>query len=179
METRVTLFSQPCMLRGPFDESVLKGVHAISPERIPPPESRDQTEEALKLVEAQTSTPKILEKYRDALTLKLKAELAFFKGVAEAKRDGKIEPLLASTKAVQDSAQYLRFESEAKKLFAKKKLAAFEKDGLEELHGLFSETSVPLPEEEFHRAIQKAGIQYACTMEPEDDSNTSRNLSGN
>src|ERR1700679_2235712 len=35
-EIHVSLFGQPCVLNGPFDETALKAIHAISPEQVYP-----------------------------------------------------------------------------------------------------------------------------------------------
>lgn len=35
-EMKVTLFGQPCTLKGPVDEKALRAIHSLSPEQVSP-----------------------------------------------------------------------------------------------------------------------------------------------
>src|SRR4051812_48584746 len=93
-ETRVTLFGQSCLLTGPVSEANLKAIHAISPAQMPAGQSAESVRKSLEKIKATSEIPSALEPYRDRLTKRFEAQLAYFDGLASAKKLGKVELLL-------------------------------------------------------------------------------------
>ena len=184
-ETRVpvTLFGQPCVLKGPLDEKTLKAVHAISPEQIAPPftssRTREQTRRAIEHLRETTGLPSGLDRYRDQLGSELKAQLAFLEGLESARRAGNGSPLVTAAKAYVKPSREKEFEALAAKFPARGSQQA---TVLEQLFDFYSDawqTDAPEgSEEEFHRAIRKLGIQYVCNFDSGDDSGGSEDDGG-
>src|SRR5688572_6268907 len=108
-ETRVHLFGQPCMLSGPPAEDILKAIHSISPEQMPPSPSGDQVRTLLDRMKKIAGIPPALDRYREQLTRRLEAQAAFHDGVAAAKKAGKPEPLLEAVKTFLDPKRATKF----------------------------------------------------------------------
>jgi hypothetical protein len=167
-EIKVTLFGQPCTLQGPLDESVLRSIHAISPEQIYPTfslQTKPTTIEQAILKLRGNSFHGDLDSYKDRLEKRLQAEDAFLTGLQDTQRVGKTESLLANAKKFIPDSKQKSFETLAKKLDAKDLTAAQRKETLDQLFESYSETMPSDPEEEFHSVIHRMKVQYLCTFE--------------
>jgi hypothetical protein len=168
---RVRLFGQPCLLQGPtrgtIDERALKAIHALSPEQLYPERENTltgaSTRRALEKLRAANGIPSGLDRYRERLGKRLEAQLALLEAIEKARKDGKAAPLLATAKANLKGTKLTEFEAAAKKAEAAHTLA--KADTQDTLFDLYSDGIEPDPEEEFHRAIQRMGVQYACSFE--------------
>lgn len=184
-ELEVTLFDQPCFLRGPLNKNTLKLIHSISPEQIEPDlnikgplkDSTEKIRKSLERMKTLSSTasasgvtiPTQLEIYRERMTKRLEAELAFFDGLDAAKKTGKAGAMLELTsrhtrgKAVKD------YETRVKKLEIKKFASGRGDDALEQLFEAYDQAIEPDPQEDFHRAIKRMSVRYDCTFEEESE----------
>jgi hypothetical protein len=166
-EIRVALFGQPCSLQGPADEQTLRVIHSLSPDQLYP--SRESvltslsTKRSLEKLRAITGTPPALDRYRERLTKRLEAQLALLTAFESLRKDHKSAPVIAAGKAHLNARRSKEFERAVKKAEASKTLA--KNDTLDSLFDSFSDGIEADPEEEFHRSIQRMGIQYACTFE--------------
>lgn len=170
-EIQVTLFGQPCTMSGPFPRPSLTLLHEISPEKIPPDLSVDQ----MKRVRAKTGNlkgmPMPIEQYRDHLRKRLSAKIAIEEAIAQAKKakDARkgLDTALTNLKEHVSPLQYPGFADASRK--------AFESAGSawsEGFAGFFRErfdgVIQPDTEEEFHKAIRIAKIQYVCVFDDGD-----------
>jgi hypothetical protein len=160
-EIRVSLFDQPCQMSGPVDQASLKAIHSISPAQLPLVENRARAQESLDKVRAAKDVPAWLDPYRKNLMKRLEAQLAYYDALAAAKKSGKAGPLLEAVKKHLPEKRYPEFEAAATKLEATK----FAEPGAQRLTDSYNELIQPDPEEEFHRAIGRAKVKYACTFE--------------
>ncbi|HUP56326.1 MAG TPA: hypothetical protein VM598_02665 [Bdellovibrionota bacterium] len=165
----VTLFGQPCVLEGPLGAVELKAIHSISPEEICTPFSSertiDETRKSMDRLKSTTGLPSGLDRYRERLTKRLKAELAFLEGLAEARRKKSVQPLLVATQEfIVSPRKRTELENSAKAFVA----AA---DGTNrwqqqtQLFDVYNEAIEAKPEDEFHRAIRTMNVQYTCSFE--------------
>lgn len=168
-EITVSLFGQNCTLSGPFPESVLKSVHAISPEQIPIEQTPETLKKNAQKVRAAKEVPPLLEHYRDQLLKHLSARVAFQDGLAVAKKSNQSAPLIEATRESLDSAKSADFATLVKSLEAKEKPSAWSAPTTEHLLSAYETMIEPRPEEEFHRAIQRSNIRYNCAFEESDD----------
>jgi hypothetical protein len=161
-EIRVTLFGQPCLLSGPLDEGTLRTIHAISPEKTPAPETADQARQLLeRLRKLPAGVPSALDRYREKLGKRVAAQLAYFEGLAGARKNGgKADALLAATREHLIGGKRAK---EFEELARKTDLGGAA--GEEALSLAYSEAIEPSPEEEFHRAIQRLNVRYTCSFE--------------
>jgi hypothetical protein len=173
-EMKVTLFGQPCMLKGPVDDSVLKAIHAISPEQAIPDFTLEESKfkAALEAVNKASGLPSALDHYKEKLTLRLQAEEGFLEGLQAAKKSGSMEQLLAVTKKFRQAKPSRVFEKAARAFPVKdlaKNSGSTITDSLQELFDSYSDCIEQDPEEEFHRAIRLIKVQYACTFEENEE----------
>jgi hypothetical protein len=156
-EIRVTLFGQPCVLEGPSEPGELQLIHSISPEQIYPngtPTLAASSAASLKAALAKLEKggmPAQLDHYRDRLTRRLEAQVAFVTAADAAKKQKK--PALVDKAVAQGCKGAL------------KKKAALTSEALESLFEAYNDCIEAEPEEDFHRAIQKMGIQYSCAFD--------------
>lgn len=165
---RVTLFGQPCMLEGPVETSVLKTVHAISPEQVyptfEPGEKSTTVKSALEKLRTAKEVPNGLELYREQLGKRLENQAIFLSSLEESQRQKKPELLLTGVKPFFSDGRYKVFEGTAKKLDGNLS-AGQRKEVLEQLFTSFSDILPSDPEDEFHKAIHRMKIQYVCSFE--------------
>lgn len=169
-EIQVTLFGQPCIMSGPFTRPTLSLLHEISPEKIPP----TATVDLMKKVRAKTtllkSIPFSLEQYRDHLRKRLSAKIAMEEALAGAKKskpqEGRraLDSLLKNLKEHISSLQYPAFEAATKKSF-EANAAVWNDFFIEPLRERYDSAIQPETEEEFHKAIRTAKIQYICVFD--------------
>jgi hypothetical protein len=163
----VSLFGQPCDLQGPVDEPTLKLIHSLSPEQLYPPQdtplSSEPTRRALDRLKAATHVPAALDLYRERLSKRLEAQLAFLNGVDSYRKDHKLAALLAAGRAYLSGKRQRDFEASLKKAEAARTLAG--RGGFDPIFDSYNEGIEADPEEEFHRAIQRLKVQYACSFE--------------
>jgi hypothetical protein len=170
-QIRVTLFGQPCALRGPFDESTLKAIHAISPEQAYSIRTAEDAEETTsaevkqsldKISKPPLTPPAGLDRYRQRLAIRLRQLEDFFQG-AEAARKTRSPSELIETGGLYLKGQEARSFSELAERFAEtpKTDVAIKA----RLFDLYSSAIEPDPEEEFHLAIQRLNVSYSCAFD--------------
>jgi hypothetical protein len=166
-EIRITLFGQPCLLQGPLDEKALRTVHSLSPDQLYPARENTlaagPTRRALEKLRGTTGAPAGLDRYRERLAKRLEAQLLLLTAIETSRADGKAASLLAASKAKLSGKRQKEFDAAAKKAETAKTLTKAET--LDALFDSFSDGIEPDPEEEFHRSIQRMGVQYACSFE--------------
>lgn len=172
-EIQVTLFGQPCVMNGPFPRASLSLLHEMSPEKLPP----DLTLEQMKRIRTRTSDlkemPLSIEQYRDHLRKRLSAKIAFIEGVAPSKKtkpeEAKkaLENFLKNIKEHLSTLQYPVFEEAAKKLLEANG-SNWSEAFITALRERYENVIQPDTEEEFHRAIRVAKIQYVCAFDDAD-----------
>ena len=161
---KVSLFGQPCVLRGPVDDSSLKLIDQLSPEQLSPdfsPETQSSAgaKKALEKIHAIKLVPALLESYRDRLVRRLEAEASYVEALSAARKSHSPDPLLVVGKKYLDEKSFKTFESAARQL----------EKGPTTVFDTFNDGIEADPQEEFHRALRKMKVQYDCAFESEDD----------
>jgi hypothetical protein len=169
-EIKVTLFGQPCILKGPVDEKTLRAIHALSPEQaFPPldfPPKAEDYKHSLENVKASTGAGAGLDRYRERLTKRLEAQISFIEALEALKRAKKTGPLRELDKRVASPSKLKDFQAQSRKLETMGDLGAGRgKEAAEQLFQSFNDAIEPDPEEEFHGAIHRMNVQYSCTFE--------------
>jgi hypothetical protein len=168
-QTRVKLFTQDCLLIGPFSEAVLQSIHSISPEKMPQKETLLPNGEAarkfLETVKKASGLPPGLDRYRERLAKRLEAWVAFFNGLKPAGTPLKPDALLTSAKGSIQGPSGQQFEALARKLAKTEKGAAWSSASMEQLLAAYDLAIEPDPQEEFHRAIGKMDVRYNCSFD--------------
>lgn len=162
VQVPVTLFGQPCTLTGPLSEAALRALHSISPEQTPPARSAEPARNALGKVKKITHLPPALDRYREKLSRRLEAQVAFYDGLGIARKTNKLDKVYEAIKQHLPEARGKNVEAVARR---------FNGDGVvtNEIIDAFEEALEPMPEEEFHRAIQRLNVRYACSFEEADE----------
>lgn len=162
-EIKVSLFGQPCTLSGPFNESTLMAVHAVSPERIPAQQSLSSVKTALGQVRQAKDLPPALQTYQGRLIRRLETQFRFLEQLMLLKKAGDSKTFLEVTsKLVTAPAPYRSLlEREITQVPPRKWNAAT----LARVTETFETGIEPYPEEEFHRTIERAGIRYGCSFD--------------
>ncbi len=168
----VTLFGQPCVLEGPLGAAELKAIHAISPEEICSPFSPERTiEETRKAMDRLKTAglPSGLDRYRDRLTKRLKAELAFLESLQDSRKKKSPQALITATHDFVFQGKRKELEASARAF-----VAAVDASGRwqqqTQLFDLYNESIDARPDDEFHRAIRTMNVQYLCSFEEADES---------
>jgi hypothetical protein len=172
-EIAVTLFGQPCAMSGPFARPLLSLLHEISPEKISP----DLTVAQMKKIRTKTGEikgmPMVIEQYRDHLRKRLSAKITLEETIEQAKKANPAEAkrvLDAFFKNAKENISPIRFpgfQAEVQKAFSSAGniwSAAF----VAILREKYEEVIQPDTEEEFHKAIRVAKIQYVCVFDDGD-----------
>ena len=170
-EIQVTLFGQPCTMSGPFARTSLTLLHEISPEKIPP----DLTLEQMRRIRTKTgdlkNMPMPIEQYRDHLRKRLSAKIAFDEAISQAKKskDSKksIDPFVTNLKEHISPLQYPGFAEATKKSFEVGG-SIWNEAFIASVRERFENSIQPDTEEEFHKAIRAAKIQYVCAFDDSD-----------
>lgn len=170
-EIHVSLFGQPCDLQGPLDEPKLRIIHSLSPEQIYPDMGETPLASApvrksidkLKAVGSASGAPASLDRYRERLSKRLDAQLAMLEAFDAFKKSGKLALVYAASKAKLPARRQKEFDAAVRKAEAAKTLG--KSATLESLLDTYNDGIEADPEEEFHRAIQKLGVQYTCSFE--------------
>ncbi|MCM2276805.1 MAG: hypothetical protein NDJ89_01860 [Oligoflexia bacterium] len=173
-EIKVSLFSQPCLLQGPLDESSLASIHAISPEQTYAvlsmedvrKDSVQQLKGNLEKLRKAQPLPQALERYRDRLARRLEAQIAFLEGLQAAQAQKSSAPLIAVVKKHLQGKVTKPFESAATKL--DRPGGAADPAVAERLYEIYGDLIEADPEEEFHRGIQKLNVQYVCAFDEQE-----------
>lgn len=177
-QINVTLFGQPCTMTGPFSRAVLTQIHEISPEKIRP----DFTTEQMKKIQNKASGPKVgqtqVDAYRDHLRKRLSAKIAFNEVIDEAKKKSIKTPQafkawLINLKENIPAEKFDSFHTEARALF-EKNAETWNESTIEGLREKYENLIEPDTEEEFHKAIRVANIQYLCAFDEGSDPNNGR-----
>ena len=172
-EIQVTLFGQPCTMSGPYPRTSLTLLHEISPEKIPP----ELTLEQIKRVRTKSGElkgmPMAIEQYRDHLRKRLSAKIAFEEAVEPAKKAKvgesrkALDNFLKNVKEHISTLQYPGFEDAAKKAF-EAGAATWSPAFVTALRERYESVIQSDTEEEFHKAIRVAKIQYVCAFDDSD-----------
>ena len=158
-EISVSLFHQNCKMSGPLSQSLLKSIHAISPDQLTSGETSALLRNSLAQLQKASGIPAALDRYREKMAKYLEANISFYDGVERATKSGKVEPFLEITRKYMNGSPRTEFETTAKKVGVK---------NLDSLRDPFNELAQPNPEEEFHRAIRKMKLKYDCSYEEDD-----------
>lgn len=168
-EIQVSLFGQPCLLSGPVEKPTLQTIHTISPEQIPPGLSLEQLKKAVDKLKKVTSLPAALEPYREQMTLRLEAQIAFFIALENTKKSKKTDSLQdVIKKHGKTEVGQKAFEVALKKAAAKGDPNHWNSVVVDELTDQYHNAIQPDPEEDFHRVIRKMNIHYSCSFEEEE-----------
>jgi hypothetical protein len=170
-EIQVTLFGQPCTMSGPYPKAALSLLHEISPEKLPP----EITLEQMKRVRTKTGElkgmPMVVEQYRDHLRKRLSAKITFAEAVAQAKKSNagrkSLDPFLTNIKENISVLDYPAFVDATKKAFEANG-AIWNDTFIGPLRERYENAIQPDTEEEFHKAIRAAKIQYVCAFDDSD-----------
>jgi hypothetical protein len=172
----VKLFGQPCMLEGPLTQDVLKSVHSVSPEEICSPfgveRTPEETRAAVDKLKNVSGLPSALDRYREKLTRRLKAELAFLESLPQSKKAKSQVQLVEATKEYVFLAKRRELETLAKTLTTQTLDAVKKKELTGQLYDFYGESIDASPEDEFHRAIRTLNVQYICSFEESDESDS-------
>lgn len=164
-QIHVSLFGQPCLLQGPVDEAMLKLIHSLSPEQLyPDPDAAATaapTRKAVEKLRAVTGAPAALDRYRDRLAKRLEAQLALLDALDAFRKDHRAEAVAAVGKAHLNSQHLKDFVAALRKAEGGKPADS----ALDAVVDAYNDGIEADPEEEFHRAIQRIGVQYACSFE--------------
>jgi hypothetical protein len=160
-EIKITLFGQPCVLKGPQDERTLQKVHSISPEQLEPPISVESARKQLERVRSATQLPSLLDSYRERQAKRLEAQVSYFEALEDAKKLGKPAPLMAVGKKYLKNQKPRRVYEDA----VRKAKTLQDRELSVRLLDLFNEGIEADPQEDFHRAAKKLGITYTCSFE--------------
>jgi hypothetical protein len=176
-EIQVTLFGQPCTMSGPFPKTALTIFHEISPEKIPPSLTVAQMKQLRAKANENKGLPQPLpfplEQYRDHLRKRLSAKISFEEAVAHAKKskskDSKKElsDLLKNLKEHISTLQFPSFAETTKQSFIANG-SKWDEAFLIPLQERYEALIQPDTEEEFHKAIRLAKIQYVCVFDDGD-----------
>ncbi len=178
-QINVTLFGQPCTMSGPFQRTTLTQIHEISPEKIRPDFNADQ----MKKIRAKASGAKVgqsqIDTYREHLRKRLSAKIAFSESIDEAKKKSIKTPQafkawLTNLKENIPAEKFEPFHEEVRLLFEKNG-EKWSDTYIELLREKYESLIEPDTEEEFHKAIRLAKIQYLCVFDEGSDPNNGRN----
>jgi hypothetical protein len=170
-EIQVTLFGQPCTMSGPFPRASLTLLHEISPEKLPPDITLEQMKRVRTKANELKDMPMPIEQYRDHLRKRLSAKITFEESFAAAKKSSDpkraLGPFLTNLKEHVSTLQYPAFVEFAKKAFDSAG-GVWNEAFLAPLRERFENVIQPDTEEEFHKAIRTAKIQYVCSFDEAD-----------
>ncbi len=176
-EVHVTLLGQPCLIQGPFDETILKSIHSMGPAQIYPtftsnniPSSLEQSRKALEKIRSSSGLHALLDRYREKLRKRLEAQVAFLTALLQSQKANKNSFLLKTAGQYLQVRELQTLEGLLKKKQPSSnklsdKLGTLSTETLDVIFDLFNDSIEPDPEAEFHRAIKKLGIQYTCAFE--------------
>lgn len=169
-EIQVTLFGQPCTMSGPFPRATLTLIHEISPEKTPPAASVDLMKKIRTKTNQLKGIPFPIEQYRDHLRKRLSAKIAMEEALAVAKKSKSkdsrraLDSLLKNLKEHISTLQYPAFETAIKKSF-EANAAVWNDFFIDPLRERYDTVIQPETEEEFHKSIRSAKIQYICVFD--------------
>lgn len=162
----VTLFGQPCVLSGGVDRPTLVAVHSISPEKIPPIQSSEEAKQSLQTLRAAPPLPTLLDSYREQLSKRLLAQAAFSEAFEAAKKSGISEKMVQNLQPFILAEKLAGFRAALTKIKAKP--SAWTRATQDEINDAYIAAIPAHPEEEFHRAIGRLKVRYACSFEESD-----------
>lgn len=183
-EIQVTLFGQPCLMNGPLPKETLTLLHEVSPERVPPEATVEQMKKIREKLAKLQGVPLPLEQYREHLRKRLSAKIAIEealgrnrasrKGLKGAESRKAFDTLMKNLKEHVSTVAFPAFEAQQRKsLEASGWLWS---DGfVDGLREKYEEVIQPETQEEFHKAIRLAKIQYVCSFDESDGSSREEN----
>lgn len=165
-EISVKLFGQNCKLSGPIAGKDLQTIHQISPEQIQINDlSQSASKELLEKIQGLSSVPQFLSHYKEKLIRRLMATVAYYQGLNAFKTTGKIEALTGAVDVFIEGKQSGQFKTLLKSLETKEKLIPWSQGSLDQIKENYFLKLGGLPEQEFHRAIEKNEVFYTCAFE--------------
>jgi|GEM_PF-718519 len=174
-DLQVSLFGQPCLLQGPFEIKILKIIHEISPEQIPPLFSYRSTEtlpllkKSLSKLTSPTKTPPAFDNYRDHLIKRIEAQIAFAEGLLASQKNHKLILLITAIKPHVLAHNQKTFEMLSKKLEVKQLTPSSTQtetiDSIDQFGESYNDLIESNPEEDFHAAARKLKIRYNCSFD--------------
>jgi uncharacterized protein YihD (DUF1040 family) len=174
-EIKVELFNQPCLLQGPADLSVLRQIHAISPEQLFPPSlekasiksQQDTFKKSLRYMKTNVKLPQEFQKYTQRMERRLEAFVALFDGLEKMRKSQNTKELSTAVAPYFQNKNDQEFSKIVSEL--KPNLKEVSNDTLESLKQSIKSGIEPDSEEDFHKALLRAGIQYNCAMDEKSD----------
>jgi hypothetical protein len=174
-EIKVELFNQPCLLQGPADLSVLRQIHAISPEQLFPPShdkasvknQQDTFRKSLRYMKSNVKLPQEFQKYTQRMERRLEAFVALFDGLEKMKKTQNTKELITAVGSHFQNKTGNEFTKIVNEL--KPNLKEVSNDTLDTLKQAIKNGIEPDSEEDFHKALLRAGIQYNCAMDEKSD----------
>lgn len=174
-EIKVELFNQPCLLQGPADLSVLRQIHAISPEQLFPPSlekgsikaQQETFKKNLRYLKTNVKLPQEFQKYTQRMERRLEAFVALFDGLEKMKKSQNTKELavaLAPHFQNKNGEEFSKIVTELKP-----NLKEVSNDTLDTLKQSIKNGIEPDSEEDFHKALLRAAIQYNCSMDEKSD----------
>ncbi len=171
-ETHVNLLGQPCLLSGPYEDTLLKLIHSLGPAQIYPnlshleqPNTQDQINKALTKIQNAKPLPNLLDRYRERLIRRLQQQLRFIQALHN---QTPTDSLLKLGKEMIREPELKKFDALVKRRSSQKEKSPDDPSVTEQLFEIFNESIEADPESEFHRAIKKLQIQYNCSFEESD-----------
>lgn len=161
-------------MSGPFPRATLTLIHEISPEKVPPTASADLMKKIRTKTTELKGVPFSIEQYRDHLRKRLSAKIAIEEALAVAKKsktkDSRraLDSLLKNLKEHISTLQYPAFETATKKAF-EANAAVWNDFFIDPLRERYDSVIQPETEEEFHKSIRLAKIQYICVFDDSAD----------
>lgn len=170
-EIKVTLFDQPCTLKGPFDDSTLKMIHTISPEQVSPSSSftsvkakLEDINKGLKKLESVSKLPQPIFLYQEKLTKRLQAQKAILEFLKN--HTGKEGIKNQATQLTTLTQKFFINKNRAKEFVELADKFSFKKTSdIEKFLEIYNQLIEPDPEDEFHRGTRKLEIHYQCSFE--------------
>ncbi len=159
----VKLFGQPCFLKGDVSKKILNQIHSITPENVFPVQSAKDVKKSQRRVDSVKNIPTALKPYLSQLTRYLEAHRTFFEASKAATRAKDPTLFLERIKPfVERNHQALEHRAQ---LFRKQLNSHQRSAFISELLEIYKESTLPSPEEEFHRGLDQMKIRYNCEFD--------------
>jgi hypothetical protein len=117
-------------------------------------------------VKTTTTAGAGLDRYRERLTKRIEAQLAFIDALEALKRERKNTLLRGLERRIVSPTKLKEFAAQSRKVEAMGDLGSGRgKEAAEQLFQAYNDAIEADPEEEFHAAIHRMNVQYTCTFE--------------
>lgn len=178
---KVQLLGQPCLLQGPWNETVLRAIHQLGPAQLYPnlscldvQGSLNRIRKSIDQTRNSTQLPALMDRYREKIQSRLKAQADFFQSLEKIEKSSQIQPLIdTATAQIRSEQDRKSFLDELRKGLKASKTKTPKGELLEKLWDLYNDLIEADPQDEFHRTIKKLGIEYHCSFEESEESEES------